>query len=225
MLSATFPALRTKTSNSCLRRLRPAHRPARYDERGSVARDESPPEFDKATNAMIDEAVTAALKGPHSLEHLISVALFGRPPRGSDPAWSKHHRDIFFEAVHRFMLRRGRMETPNPNRRSYELKRSLLRGDATRASINIADMWALVLEFAGDRWYKVPGLGWKLIGQRFGLNERDAQYRIVDVQGWRFTGVGRQRKITRAPCVECRVPTSYRSIVNQRCAKCDGRSQ
>lgn len=168
--------------------------------------------LDEMTVALIDRAVTGFLHGEGSLEHLISVALFGRPPGANDDRWPVHAQRVWNEAVRLYDQRRTRMDGPSPQQKTGE-----------RKALTVQDAWAAVFDAAPckETWWRVPNLSWVEIGLRFAIGERSAEYRFVQVQGWQFVGRGENRRVQRAPCYNCEETFDAQSLhEGGRCETC-----
>jgi len=161
---------------------------------------------------MIDRAVHRAICGEASLEELISLELFGTKPNSHETVWPAWAQRIWTEATTRYRLRSLPMEFP--------------AADQTRANhreaMSVRDVWQMVMAIAPtpETWWCVPDLTWLQVGAFFNIGERTAEYRMVMVQGWRFTGRGPTRVVTHAPCITCGKSTPIESLREMCCMKC-----
>lgn len=129
----------------------------------------------------------------------MSITLFGRKPRHSDPAWPAEARAIWSEAVWRYHVR-----------------------FVPRETLTVEEVWdALALHAPNpEQWWLIPHFGWAELGNYFGIGDRNAAYRLEKQQGWRFVGKDSCRRITVAPCVQCGSPRPVDLIIARRCKEC-----
>lgn len=167
-----------------------------------------PAEARRLTTDDLRQIVRRVLEGEGSLDELVSAALFGsydaRPYWWRD--WPQHARDAWDLAVWLH-----RLETDRPR----GLKRSRNAPDLTAA-------WDTIQEFAPDpdRWWEVPGISWSAMAELLNVGPRTVHYHVTEVLGFRFEGLGRERRVAEAPCMGCGDPFPAAEIQDRRCPSC-----
>lgn len=130
-----------------------------------------------------------------SLNSAIEMALFGKigaPRIWGD--WPDEARTSFDRACEIYRIERRRILED----------RCEACGDS---KLTLEVSWEVIFHVAQDkqRWWLLPGVTWRTIGEHVGLPPRGAAYRMK-LLGWKMKGAGMNvpgRAVIYAPCVSC----------------------
>lgn len=168
----------------------------------------------RLTEQQIDALIHRYHAGEAPLDQLATEAIFGslqaKPVRWGD--WPAEARKLWDQIFSRELeLTQWMSAKPQSGKRKD-----------WQTPPTIEQAWRAIEGFAPDpdQWWLVPGLNWRALKPILGCPIRTISYQLLDIQGWRFTGLGRRRRVTAAPCVECEMPHPPSDLLRRTCLTC-----
>ena len=154
-----------------------------------------------------------AIAGEASLETLVCRQLYSRDPHHSDPPWGAVETAAWARAV--AMWREARSDTIERRRAGYVNR-------PVRHQPDLNAIWSEILyeaQLFDNKWDVGSHLKWDRIVGHLGLTKQTAA-RLLDAQGWVFTGQGKNRRCVAAPCSKCGMRSSPSALLNGVCKSC-----